>query len=63
MNGWKAELKIALPEKVVLGYENFLLICFEFLDAMSPKNFNLSNDHRQLAMFLNSYSLNIRCLV
>ena len=58
-----AELKIALPEKVVSGDEKFLLICFEFLDAMSPKNFNLSNDQRQLAMLLNSYSLNIRCLV
>ena len=58
-----AELKIALPEKVVSGDEKFLLICFEFLDAMSPKNFNLSNDQRQLAMLLNSYSLHIRCLV
>ena len=52
-----AELKIALPEKVVSGDEKFLLICFEFLDAMSPKNFNLSNDQRQLAMLLKGFSV------
>ena len=51
------ELKITLPERVLLTNEGVLTVSFEFLDSHCPKEYELSSDARLLSILLNGYGI------